>query len=51
MRYVPAIDCQLKKAWVKGQFMMTISEREIRKSAPKILENKVMRFLGDSFKN
>ena len=50
-RYVPAIDCQLKKAWVKGQFMMTISEREIRKSAPRILENKVMRFLGDAFKN
>lgn len=50
-RYVPAIGCKLKKAWVQGQFMMTISERELRKSAPKILEKKVMRFLGGVFKN
>lgn len=50
-RYVPAIACKLKKAWVQGKFMMTISERELRKSAPKILEKKVMDFLGGVFKD
>lgn len=50
-RYVPAIGCKLKKAWVQGRFMMTISEREIKKSAPKILEKKVMDFLGGAFKD
>lgn len=50
-RYVPAIGCKLKKSWVQGKFMMTISERELRKSAPKILEKKVMDFLGGVLKN
>lgn len=29
------------KGWVKGQFMMTISEQELEKIAPKVLERKI----------
>lgn len=32
--------------WVKGHFMMTISEQELRKIAPKVLENKIKKYLG-----
>ena len=32
------------KGWVEGHFMLTISEDEIRKSAPKILENKLKNY-------
>ena len=34
------------KGWVKGQFMMTISEQELEKIAPKVLENKIKKYLG-----
>lgn len=40
-RYVPAIGKQLKKAWVPGQFMMTISVRELEEQAPAMLERKL----------
>lgn len=33
------------KGWVRGRFMMTISEQEIREAAPKILEKKIEKFL------
>ena len=49
-RYVPAIGKKLKKSWVKGHFMMTISEQELEKIAPKILENKIKKYLGECFK-
>lgn len=32
--------------WVKGHFMMTISEQELQKIAPKVLENKIKKFLS-----
>lgn len=32
--------------WVKGHFMMTISEKELQKIAPKVLENKIKKYLG-----
>ena len=38
------------KGWVEGKFMLTISEDEIRKSAPKILENKLKKYLEGCFK-
>jgi hypothetical protein len=38
------------KGWVEGQFMLTISEDEIRKSAPKILEKKLETYLKGCFK-
>lgn len=35
--------------WVKGRFMLTISEQELDAQAPKILEKKLMKYLGDVF--
>lgn len=35
------------KGWVKGEFMLTISENEIDAQAPKILEKKLMKYLGE----
>jgi hypothetical protein len=31
--------------WVKGQFMMTISEKEIETIAPKLIEKRIMEYL------
>lgn len=33
--------------WVKGHFMMTISEQELEKIAPKVLENKIKKMLSN----
>lgn len=38
------------KGWVRGQFMMTISEQELEKIAPKVLENKIKKYLKGCFK-
>lgn len=38
------------KGWVEGHFMLTISEDEIRNSAPKILEKKLNDYLKGCFK-
>lgn len=37
------------KGWVEGKFMMTISEQEIQTIAPKVLENKLKKLLGECF--
>ena len=37
------------KGWVEGKFMLTISEDEIRKSAPAILEKKLEKYLKECF--
>ncbi|AZK44777.1 HK97 gp10 family phage protein [Paenibacillus lentus] len=37
------------KGWVPGRFMLTISEKELDSQAPKILERKLMNFLGECF--
>ena len=49
-RYVPAIGKKLKHGWVRGHFMMTISEQELEKIAPKVLENKIKKYLGGCLK-
>lgn len=36
--------------WVEGKFMLTISEQELERDAPKILENKLKKKLGECFK-
>ena len=36
------------KGWVKGQFMLTISEKELETQAPKIIESKLIRFLAEN---
>jgi hypothetical protein len=38
------------KGWVEGHFMLTISEDEIRKSAPDILQKKLENYLKGCFK-
>lgn len=38
------------KGWVPGKFMLTISVDEIQSAGPKILENKLAKWLGDSLK-
>lgn len=48
-RYVPAIGKQLKKSWVPGQKMLTISEKEIRATTPRILEKKLNNWLSEVF--
>lgn len=37
------------KGWVEGRFMLTISEEEIRKSAPAILQKKLEKYLKECF--
>lgn len=37
------------KGWVKGKFMLTISEDEIQRDAPRVLENKLKKKLGECF--
>lgn len=38
------------EGWVEGRFMLTISEQEIESDAPRILENKLKKKLGECFK-
>lgn len=38
------------KGWVKGQFMMTISEQELETIAPKVLENRIKQYLKGCMK-
>ena len=38
------------KGWVEGKFMLTISEQEIQADAPRVLQNKLMKKLGECFK-
>lgn len=35
------------KGWVPGHFMLTISEQELQQIAPKVLETKIKKFLGE----
>lgn len=39
-----------KKGWVKGHYMLTISEQEIQRTAPAILEKKIESKLKECFK-
>ena len=38
-RYVPALGKTLTASWVKGRFMLTISEQEVKTLAPSILND------------
>lgn len=35
------------KGWMPGHFMMTISEQELEKIAPKVLENKIKKYIRE----
>lgn len=49
-RYVPALGKRLKNGFVEGKKMLTISEDEIRRDAPRVLQNKLQQKLGELFK-
>ena len=38
------------KGWVEGKFMLTISEQELEKDAPRVIEKKIKTKLGECFK-
>jgi hypothetical protein len=48
-RYVPALGKPLVKGWVNGKFMLTVSELELQADAPRILINKLKKFMGGAF--
>lgn len=51
-RYVPALSLQgarLKKSWVEGKFMLTISESDLKRDAPGIIERRIKQKLGECF--
>ena len=48
-RYVPAIGKRLKASWVEGHFMMTQSEKEVQVIAPRLVEARFKRKLGEIF--
>lgn len=45
-RYVPALGKRLKNGWVKGRFMLTVSEEEMKAQAPAIIEKRLAEYLG-----
>lgn len=49
-RYVPAIGKRLKNSWVKGQFMLKISEQELETAAPRIINRLIKPYMEDIFK-
>jgi hypothetical protein len=48
-RYIPQIGKQLKNGWVKGQFMLSISEHQLEGIAPGVLEKKLAAYLSEVF--
>jgi hypothetical protein len=48
-RFVPQIGKRLKRAWIPGKYMLTISERQLATLAPGILEKKLQTFLEGVF--
>ncbi len=49
-RYVPALGKRLKRGWVKGRFMMTISEQELQLITPRVLENRIKKYFEGCLK-
>lgn len=48
-RYVPAIGKRLKKAWVPGKFMLTLSTKELENIKDRIIRQKVEAWLKEVF--
>jgi hypothetical protein len=49
-RYVPALNKKLKKGWVKGQFMLTKSVKELKPKAQGIVDRRLEAFLQEELK-
>ena len=53
VEYAPYVEYGHRKrnhGWVRGKFMMTISENELRTIAPKVLENKIKKYMNEVMK-
>jgi hypothetical protein len=48
-RYVPALGKRLKKAWVPGKFMLTLSAKELENMKDRIVRRKVEEWLKEVF--
>lgn len=48
-RYVPALGKALSASWVKGKFMLTVSEKELMTLAPKMLEAELDKAIEEAF--
>lgn len=47
-RYVKAIGKRLKKSWVQGKFMLTLTERDLQRNLDKIIREKVNAFIMEA---
>lgn len=48
-RFVPAIGKRLKASWVDGQYFLTVSEEELQRLAPVIIQRKLDQLLREVF--
>ena len=48
-RYVPALGKRLKNSFVKGQYMLTLSEKELQSQAPRIIQERLEKFFREVF--
>ena len=49
-RYVPAIGKTLKEGWVNGKYFLTLSEQELRRKAPAVIEQALEKLLREVFR-
>ena len=48
-RFIPAIGKRLKNSWVEGQYMLTLSEDDLKTISPKVLQQKLDKYLREVF--
>lgn len=48
-RYIPALGKSLKERWVKGRYMLTISEEKIRQKSPAWIAKELEKLLREAF--
>lgn len=48
-RFVPAIGKRLKQGWVNGQYFLTLSEQDLERIAPAVLQKRLDKLLQEAF--
>lgn len=48
-RFVPAIGKRLKTSWVDGQYFLTLSEEDLQRMAPAVIQRKLDQLLREVF--
>ena len=48
-RFVPAIGKRLKSGWVNGQYFLTLSEQDLERIAPAVLQKRLDKLLREVF--